>query len=93
MHSGPGSDTLRTAGKHWRACGEKADVATALPGSSLKGAWSGDTPVTANLRTKILDFGGLDSSIIVNSRGGILMSIGDFPESLSQAILAGIILV
>ena len=30
-----------------------------------------------------------DSSIILISKGGILMSIGDFPESLSQAMLAG----
>ena len=40
---------------------------------------------TANLRTKILDFGGFDSSIISISRGGNLMSTGNFPESLSQA--------
>ena len=50
-------------------------------------------PDTANLRTKILDFGGFDSSRIFSLRVGILMSIGDFPESLSQAILAGVILV
>ena len=50
-------------------------------------------PDTANLRTKILDFGGFDSSRIFSLRVGILMSIGDFPESLSQAILVGIILV
>ena len=36
--------------------------------------------ITANLRTKILDFRGFDSSIILMSRGGILMSIGHFPE-------------
>ena len=47
----------------------------------------------ANLRTKILDFRGFDSSIISILRGGVLMSIGEFPESLSQAILAGIISV
>ena len=47
----------------------------------------------ANHPTKILDFRGFDSSIILISRGGILMSPGDFPESLSQAILVGIILV
>ena len=39
---------------------------------------------TANLRTKILDFRGFDSGRILILRGGILMSIGDFPESLSQ---------
>ena len=38
-----------------------------------------------------MDFRGFESSIIL--RGEILMSIGDFPESLSQAILVGIILV
>ena len=35
----------------------------------------------ANARTKILDFGGFDSSIILNLRGGILRSIGHFLES------------
>ena len=48
---------------------------------------------TANLRTNIMDFRGFYSSIILIQRGGILMSIGDFPESLSQAILVGIMLV
>ena len=38
-----------------------------------------------------MDFGGFDSSIILALRGG--MSMGNFPESLSQAILAGIMLV
>ena len=48
---------------------------------------------TANLRTKILDFRGLDSSRILILRGGILMSIGNFPEIVSQPVLAGMILV
>ena len=49
---------------------------------------------TASLRTKIMDFRGFDSSGILISRGGIvLMSTGNFPESLSQRILAGTILV
>ena len=47
----------------------------------------------ANLRTRILDFRGLYSSIILISRRGILMSIGISPESLSQAFLVGRILV
>ena len=47
----------------------------------------------ANLRTKILDVGGFYSSKILSLRGGILMSIGISPESLSQAILAGRFLV
>ena len=40
-----------------------------------------------------VDFKGFDSSIILILSGGILMSTGDFPESLSQAILVGIMLV
>ena len=44
---------------------------------------------TASLRTKILDFRGFDSSIILSLRGGIPRPIGNFPESLSQAILVG----
>ena len=48
---------------------------------------------TANLRTNIMDFRGFDSSIILIIRDGILVSIGDFPESLSQAILVRIMLV
>ena len=35
-------------------------------------------------------FRGFDSIIILVQRSGILMSIGDFPEHLSQAMLAGI---
>ena len=40
-----------------------------------------------------MGFGGFDSSIVLILRGGILMSIGNFPESLSQAMLVGIMLV
>ena len=47
----------------------------------------------ANLRTKILDFRGFDSSRISILGCGIPRSIGNIPESLSQGILAGIILV
>ena len=50
-------------------------------------------PITANLPTNIADFRGFDSSIILIYRGGIVMSIGNWPESLSQAMLVGIILV
>ena len=32
---------------------------------------------------------GFDSNMILVLRGGILMSIGDFPESLGQAVLVG----
>ena len=35
----------------------------------------------------------MDSSRILISRGGMLMSIGIFPESLSQAIMVGRFLV
>ena len=48
---------------------------------------------TANLPTNIMDFRGFDSSIILIIRAGLLMSIGDLPESLSHAILEGITLV
>ena len=46
------------------------------------------TARAANLRTKISDFRGFDSS-----RGEILMPMGNFPEMLSQRIFVGIILV
>ena len=49
-------------------------------------------PSTANLQPKILDFRGFDSSRILTLRGGIPRPIGNFPESLSRAILVGIIL-
>ena len=48
---------------------------------------------TANLPTNIMDFRGFDSSIMLIIRGGIPRPIGDFPKSLSQAILVGIMLV
>ena len=44
----------------------------------------------ANLRTKILDVRGFDSSRILILPGRILMSIGNFPESSSQRILVGV---
>ena len=40
-----------------------------------------------------MDFRGFDSSIILILRGGILTPIGDVPESLSQAMLVGTMLV
>ena len=42
-----------------------------------------------NLPTKIVGFRGLDSSIILILRAGILRPIGNFLESLSQAMLVG----
>ena len=43
----------------------------------------------ANLHTKILDFGGFDSSLILVLRGGILMSVGNFFDLSSEHILVG----
>ena len=40
-----------------------------------------------------MDVRGFDSSIILNLRGGILRPTGDFLESLSEAMLVGIMLV
>ena len=48
---------------------------------------------TTNFCTKITDFRGFDSSIVLMLRGGIPRPIGKFPESFSQAILIGVILV
>ena len=48
---------------------------------------------TANLPTNIVVFRGFDSSTILIERGEIRMYIGDFPESLSQAMLVGTMLV
>ena len=48
---------------------------------------------TANPRTNIIDFRGFDSNIILNLRGELFRPIGDFPESASQAMLVGIMLV
>ena len=44
---------------------------------------------TVNLRTstKIMNFRGFDSGIVLNFRGGIPRPIGNFPESLSRAIV------
>ena len=48
---------------------------------------------TPNPPTNIVDFRGFDSSTMLLSRGGILRYIGNFPESLSQAMLVGTMLV
>ena len=47
----------------------------------------------ASITANIVGFRGFDSSMILNERGGMPMPIGDFPESLTQAILVGIMLV
>ena len=46
-----------------------------------------------NPPTNIVDFREFDSSIILFLRDGIPRPIGDFPESLSPAMLVGIMLV
>ena len=48
---------------------------------------------TPNLPTNIVDFRRFDSSTILMLRGEIFRPIGDFPESLSQPMLAGTMLV
>ena len=48
---------------------------------------------TAKFPTNIVDFRRFDSSIISILRGGISRLAEDFPESLSQAMLVGIMLV
>ena len=48
---------------------------------------------TANLPSNIVGFRGFDSSIILILRGEIPRPIGDFPASLSQAMLEGIMVV
>ena len=48
---------------------------------------------TANLLTNIVDFRGFKSSIILIIRGGIPRPMRDFPESLSRAMLVGVMLV
>ena len=46
-----------------------------------------------NLPTSITDLRGFDSSIILITRGQIPRPIGDFPESLTQAMFVGAMLV
>ena len=46
-----------------------------------------------NLPTNITGFGGFDLGIILIVRGGIPRPLGDFPESLSQAMLVEVMLV
>ena len=46
--------------------------------------------LTANLRSRILNVRGFDSSRVLMPRGGIPRSIWDFPEIMIQRILAGV---
>ena len=48
---------------------------------------------TPNPPANIVGFRGFDSSIMLILRGGFLMPIGNFPGSLSQAMLVGTMLV
>ena len=50
-------------------------------------------PNAANVRTKILEFRGFDSSIILILRHGVPRLVRNFPEMLSQAVLVGVISV
>ena len=65
----------------------------ALRGFTSRLRASKPQPCTANLCTNIVDLRGCDSSIILVLRGGIPRPMGYFLESLSQAILARMILV
>ena len=54
-----------------------------------RAALRGNCPdgLTANLRSKILEFRGFDSGMIISSsRGEIPRPVGKFPESLSRRI-------
>ena len=48
---------------------------------------------TPDLPANIVEFRGFDSSIVLILRGGIPRPIGDSPESSSQAMLVGTMLV
>ena len=69
------------------------DMATkrATPRASPQGGHNRapDSRTTPNLPTNIVHFRVFDSSIILVWRGGIPRPIGDFPESLTQAMLVG----
>ena len=47
----------------------------------------------ANFPTNIMDFRGFDSSIMLSLRSGIPRPTGDSPESLTQAMFVGAMLV
>ena len=73
--------------RKWAAMLQAFDAAAA-EADAQRCAWP-----TANLRTKILDFRGFDSSRILILRGGIPRPTGNFPETWSQQILVGRFLV
>ena len=88
-------DLLDNVGEHWRGlpATESSEVLCQVPSPTRACFTDTVKSLTANLRTRTLDFGGLDSSRILILRGGIFMSmsIGNCLESLTQAILARII--
>ena len=49
--------------------------------------------LTINFPTNTMDFRGLDSGVISSTRGGTPGPTGNWPQSLSQAILVGVMLV
>ena len=68
-------------------------LASRAPQMPVRGGQSGAGLIecsTANHPANIMDFRGFDSSVILSFRGGFLMSVGNFLESLSLAILVGI---
>ena len=81
----------------WEAKGavQRAAPKAAVNGAAAVGAQSPEAflLISANLRAKILDFRGFDSSMILNLSVGILMSKENSLEILSQQILVWIILV
>ena len=85
---------LFRARKQTLTCGSVGRRNPMVPSYSLTPLHSSVFPnaslSTANLRTKILDFKVSDSSRILIWRGGIPRPIGNYPEGLSQAILAEI---
>ena len=70
----------------WHRCPLPQRGCRETAGTNLEG----NTP---NLPTNIVDFGRFDSTAILNLRGEIPRPIGDFPETLCQAMLVGIMLV
>ena len=60
---------------------QEAAIARAASGAprAAAAAHGGALAGTASLHTRILNFRGFDSSIILSLKGGFLMSIGNFP--------------
>ena len=91
------TSSLRGSSRKTRSAHHASLYRLRNPRSAL-GARGGEAPraraplqatATPNLPISIVDFRGFDSSVILILRGGITRSIGDFPESLTQAMLVG----